>query len=62
MSLIDCNRLKMSGKESNFFSKGRVGESKLLLFEEEGATGPQYSVSQTARRDLVLVGSEEIER
>lgn len=52
----------MSGKESNFFSKGRVGESKLLLFEEEGATGPQYSVSQTARRDPVLVGSEEIER
>lgn len=62
MSLTDCNKLKMSGKESNFFSKGHVGESKLLLFKEEGGTGPQYSVSQTVRRDPVLVGSAEIER
>lgn len=52
----------MFNTESNHFYKRWAGESELLLFKEEGGTGPQYTVSQTVRRDLVLVGSAETER
>ena len=47
---------------SNLLYKGRAGESELLLFKEEGGTGPQYTVSQTARRDPALVRSAQTER
>lgn len=36
--------------------------SQLLLFKEEGGTRSQCTVSQTVRRDPVLVGSAETER
>lgn len=51
----------MFSRETNTCGNGRLGESELLL-KDEGGTVSRYPVSQTVRRDPLLVGSAETER